>query len=166
MKELLVVVDMQTDFVNGALGTKEAEEAVPAVEKLVKAAERVVYTQDTHGENYFETQEGRKLPVAHCIRGTKGWEILPSLYKAGSRVFEKGAFGSVELAEYVRKEKFTKITLCGVCTDICVVSNALLIKAFVPEAEVCVVANACAGVTKEKHAAALATMQSCQIEIV
>ena len=125
MKELLVVVDMQTDFVNGALGTKEAEEAVPAVEKLVKAAKHVVYTQDTHGENYFETQEGRKLPVAHCIRGTKGWEILPSLYKAGSRVFEKGAFGSVELAEYVRKEKFTKITLCGVCTDICILLTAI-----------------------------------------
>ncbi len=166
MKELLVVVDMQEDFVTGPLGSKEAAAAVPAVRSLVEGAETVVYTKDTHEENYLSTQEGKNLPVPHCLRGTKGWEILPSLYKKGSPVFEKGTFGSLALAEYAKKEGFSRITLCGVCTDICVVSNALLLKAYLPEAEICVVKSACAGVTPEAHEAALKTMQSCQITIL
>ena len=166
MKELLVVVDMQEDFVSGALGSEEAVAAVACVRSLVEKANCVVYTKDTHEENYLSTQEGRNLPVPHCIRGTKGWGILPFLYKEGSHVFEKGTFGSLALAEYAKKEGFERITLCGVCTDICVVSNALLLKAFLPEAEICVVKDACAGVTPEAHAAALKTMQSCQIKIL
>ena len=164
MRRLLIVVDMQRDFVNGALGTKEAQEIVPAVRSLVAAAEEVVYTQDTHGEDYLETHEGRCLPVPHCIRGTAGWEILPEVYRSGARIFEKGTFGSVSLAEYAAA--FDEISLCGVCTDICVVSNALLLRAFAPEAGVRVAASACAGTSSEAHQAALLTMKSCQIEII
>ena len=166
MKKLLVVVDMQEDFVGGALGTKEARAIVPAVRRLVDEAETVVYTQDTHGADYLNLQEGKKLPVLHCIKDTGGWKILKEVYKAGCRVFEKGTFGSLELAEFARREGFDEITLCGVCTDICVVSNALLLKAYLPEAEIKVVSSACAGVTPEKHAAALETMKSCQITIL
>lgn len=157
---------MQEDFVSGALGTEEARLIVPAVRRLVEEAPLVVYTQDTHGEDYFKRQEGRKLPVLHCIKDTGGWKILPEVYKEGSAVFEKGTFGSVALAEYAKKEGFDEITLCGVCTDICVVSNALLLKAYLPEAEIRVVASACAGVTPEKHLAAIETMKSCQITIL
>ena len=128
--------------------------------------EEVVYTADTHPENYLQTREGRLLPVPHCIKGTAGWEILPEVYKAGAKVFEKPTFGSLELMDYVKAGGYTEITLCGVCTDICVVSNALLIKAALPEAEVRVVSSACAGVTPEKHTAALETMRSCQISVL
>ncbi len=168
VKRLLVVVDMQNDFVTGALGTKEAQAALPAVRRLL-AAERaagsaVAFTLDTHGEDYLSTQEGQKLPVPHCVRGTNGWELVPELSFAGARVFEKGTFGSVALAEYARA--FGEVLLCGVCTDICVISNALLIKAFSPEARVMVARDACAGVTPALHEAALAAMRSCQVEIV
>lgn len=164
IKRLLVVVDMQRDFVDGALGSVAAQAIVPAVEALVSGADEVVYTQDTHGGDYLETHEGKFLPVPHCIRGAAGWEIVPELFRAGARVFEKGTFGSVPLAEYAAG--YDEITLCGVCTDICVVSNALLIRAFAPEASVRVVAGACAGTSPEAHDAALCTMRSCQIEIV
>lgn len=165
---LLVVVDMQNDFVSGALGTPEAQAALGEVQALL-AAERaagsaVAFTLDTHGADYLSTQEGRRLPVVHCIRGTKGWELAAGLDARGARLFEKGTFGSVELAEYARA--FDEVLLCGVCTDICVVSNALLIKAFSPEARVMVAGRACAGVTPAAHAAALRTMESCQVEIV
>lgn len=164
IKRLLIVVDMQRDFVDGALGFAAAQAIVPAVGALVSGADEVVYTQDTHGGDYLETHEGKLLPVPHCIRGTAGWEILPQLFRRGARVFEKGTFGSVPLAEY--SAGYGEITLCGVCTDICVVSNALLIRAFAPEASVCVVAGACAGTSPEAHQAALLTMKSCQIEII
>ncbi len=163
VKRLLVVVDMQHDFVDGALGSEAAQAAVPAVKALVAQAEEVVYTQDTHGEDYLDTHEGKLLPVPHCIRGSAGWEILPGLYRSGARIFEKNTFGSLALAEYAAA--FDEITLCGVCTDICVVSNALLIRAFAPEARVRVVSAACAGTSPEAHEAALLTMKSCQIEI-
>lgn len=166
MKKLLIVVDMQEDFISGALGSEQARAIVPAVRRLVEEASSVVYTQDTHGADYAERQEGRKLPVPHCIRGTRGWEILPEVYKKGSRIFEKGTFGSLPLAEYAKREGFDEITLCGVCTDICVVSCAMLLKAYLPETEIRVVADACAGVTPEKHAAALETMRSCQITVI
>lgn len=165
MKKLLVVVDMQRDFVTGALGTPEARAIVPRVKQLAESAEEVVYTADTHSENYLKTREGRFLPVPHCIAGTAGHEILPELYRPGAKVFEKPAFGSLDLMDYVKEGGYTDVTLCGVCTDICVVSNALLIKAALPEADVRVVASACAGVSPEKHAAALLTMASCQILI-
>lgn len=165
MKKLLVVIDMQRDFVSGALGTKEAEAIVPRIKKLVEGAEEVVYTADTHGENYLETREGRLLPVPHCIKGTAGWEILPELYTRGAKIFEKPTFGSLALAQYIREGGYDDVTFCGVCTDICVVSNALLVKAELPEAEIRVIASACAGVTPEKHLAALETMRSCQISV-
>ncbi len=165
MKKLLVVVDMQRDFVTGALSTAEAQAIVPRVKALAEAAENVVYTADTHGENYMETREGRHLPVKHCIKGTEGWEILPEVYRAGAPVFEKPAFGSLSLAEYIRAEGYDDITFCGVCTDICVVSNVLLVKAMLPEAEVRVISSACAGVTPQLHEAALATMKSCQVTV-
>lgn len=164
IKRLLVVVDMQRDFVDGALGSEAARKIVPAVQALVAEADEVVYTQDTHEENYLDTHEGKFLPVPHCIRGTAGWEIVPQLFRRGARVFEKGTFGSVPLAEYAAG--YGEITLCGVCTDICVVSNALLIRAFAPEAGVRVAASACAGTSPEAHQAALLTMKSCQIEII
>ncbi len=163
MKKLLIVVDMQRDFVTGALGTPEARAIVPRVAELVRAAEEVVYTADTHSQTYLNTREGRFLPVPHCVKGTEGWEILPEVYRPGAKIFEKPAFGSLDLLSYVREGGYEDITLCGVCTDICVVSNALLVKAALPEAEVRVVPSACAGVTPEKHEAALVTMASCQI---
>ena len=165
MNKLLIVVDMQKDFVTGALGTPEARAIVPRVKQLAESAEEVVYTADTHLADYLTTREGRFLPVPHCIAGTEGHRILPEVYKAGAKVFEKPAFGSLDLMNYVKEGGYTDITLCGVCTDICVVSNALLVKAALPEAEVRVVSSACAGVTPEKHAAALLTMESCQILI-
>ena len=164
IKRLLVAVDLQRDFIDGALGSEAAQAIVPAAKRLIDGADEVVYTQDTHGKDYRGTREGKLLPVPHCIRGTAGWEILPELFRAGSRVFEKNTFGSVALAEYVAE--FDEVTLIGVCTDICVVSNALLIRAFAPEADVRVVAAACAGTSPAAHEAALLTMRSCQIEIV
>ena len=166
LRRLLVVVDMQHDFVDGALGTPEAVRILPAVRTLVEEWRGdVAYTQDTHGADYAATQEGKFLPVPHCIQGTYGWEIVPELRTGKSaRIFEKGTFGSVALAEYAKE--YDEVALCGVCTDICVVSNALLIRAFAPEASVCVVAGACAGTSPEAHQAALLTMKSCQIEII
>lgn len=169
MKKLLIAVDMQNDFVHGALGSGCAKEIVSRVAALIEQEKEkgteIVFTKDTHGEDYPATQEGRLLPVLHCVKGSRGWETIPELvpYAADARVFEKGAFGSVELAEYVRENGFEQITLCGVCTDICVISNALLIKAFCPEAIVRVISSACAGTSEENHRAALTAMWSCQI---
>ena len=166
-KRVLVVVDMQKDFVDGSLGSKEAVSIVPAVVKKARDFDgTVLFTRDTHGEDYMETQEGKYLPVAHCIRGTDGWELIPELeeLKDSRKVqcFDKPAFGSVALAA----GELEAVELVGLCTDICVVSNALLIKAFMPELPVSVDASCCAGVTPEKHAAALETMRSCQIQIL
>ena len=169
MKSLLVVIDMQNDFVFGALGTKEAQAILPAVKARIAKAretgEAVVFTRDTHGENYLFTQEGRNLPVPHCAVGSEGWQIVEGL-RENEGVFDKPTFGSLELASFIKRMGFEKVTLIGVCTDICVVSNALLIKATCPELPVFVEENACAGVTKEKHLAAIETMRSCQVQIV
>lgn len=169
-KKLLVVVDMQNDFIGGALGTKEAQSILPAVRARIadarKEGEEVVFTRDTHGEEYLSTQEGKNLPVPHCIAGTAGHEIAAGLCLAGERVFDKPAFGSIELAAYVKERGFAAVELVGVCTDICVISNALLIKAFCPEAEVCVRAGCCAGVTPQSHQTALAAMRACQVKIL
>ena len=170
-KRLLIVVDMQNDFISGTLGSSDAKKAVPAVKELIQAERQaganVIFTQDTHGENYLSTQEGKLLPVPHCIRRTAGWNVPAELFSAApdARIFEKDTFGSISLAEHVRREQYDEITLCGVCTDICVISNALLLKAYCPESRVRVVSSACAGTSTEAHAAALRTMQSCQIII-
>ena len=169
-KKLLVVVDMQNDFIGGALGTQEAQSILPAVRARIadarKEGEEVAFTRDTHGEEYLSTQEGKNLPVPHCIAGTAGHEIAAGLCLAGERVFDKPAFGSIELAAHVKERGFAAVELVGVCTDICVISNALLIKAFCPEAEVCVRAGCCAGVTPQSHQTALAAMRACQVKIL
>lgn len=172
---VLVVVDMQNDFVSGALGTPEAMEIVPQVEARVRAGldrgETVLFTRDTHGPAYLETQEGKNLPVPHCIRGSDGWELIPQLgpLAQGRQVLDKPTFGSAALgealAELDRTERVETVTFVGLCTDICVISNALLVKAFLPEAEIRVDARCCAGVTPESHRTALAAMKTCQITV-
>lgn len=168
---------MQNDFIDGALGTKEAEAIVGNVkDKIGQYNPSDVYvTLDTHEPNYLNTQEGQNLPVEHCIKGTDGWELSPAIEEMlqDAKIFEKPTFGSVALAESLREfagEDYPdgeglEIELVGLCTDICVVSNALLIKAFLPEAEISVDSSCCAGVTPEKHEAALETMRSCQIMV-
>lgn len=173
MKHFLVVVDMQKDFIDGALGTKEAVAIVPAAVKKIKGFEGEIFaTLDTHFENYMNTAEGRKLPVPHCIKGTEGWQldraIAAALDEKGYTPVEKVTFGSVDLPKLIKNaadgEEFD-LELIGLCTDICVVSNALLLKAHFPEAPIKVDAVCCAGVTPQAHEAALATMGSCQIDI-
>lgn len=173
MDKILVVVDMQNDFVTGALGSAEAQAIVPAVvEKIRNFDGTVVFTRDTHHENYMETQEGKNLPVPHCFEGTDGWELIPELTElaSGKKIFDKPTFGSVELAQYIKEEADKRngqlsVELIGVCTDICVVSNALLIKANNTEIRVSVDPKCCAGVTPASHDAALATMKSCQVQV-
>lgn len=173
MKEYLVVVDMQNDFVDGALGTKEAVAIVAPVAERIKAFPgKIFVTYDTHHENYLDTAEGKKLPVKHCIKETPGWQLAPQIEAAlsGKNVtaVEKNTFGSIDLPELLeadaRGENFS-VELVGLCTDICVVSNALLLKAHFPEQEIVVDKNLCAGVTPETHEAALKTMGCCQIYI-
>ena len=172
MQEILVVVDMQNDFVTGPLGTPEARTILPKVaEKVKNFPGRVLFTRDTHEENYLESREGKVLPVPHCIRGSWGWEICPELETLRKEEpVDKCTFGSTGLGEVLRAadqygEKIGKITLVGVCTDICVISNALLLRAFLPEAEIAVDAACCAGVTPESHQTALRAMKACQIAI-
>ena len=171
MKNILIVVDMQNDFIDGALGTAEAVAIVDAVKNKIRAFEgEVIFTRDTHPEEYLETQEGKNLPVVHCVAGSEGWQIRAGLTEIRScTVIDKPTFGSAELgAVLVRKnteDAIGEITLIGLCTDICVISNALLIKAFLPEVPVCVDAACCAGVTPESHRNALAAMKMCQIRI-
>lgn len=177
--DVLIVVDMQNDFVSGALGTPEAGEIVPYVVGRVvdglNRGELILFTRDTHELDYLETQEGKKLPVPHCIRDTEGWEIIDQLKEDAAQVLDKPTFGSRELGELLRKRDeelrgqglpgVGKVTLIGLCTDICVISNALLVKAFLPEAEIVVDAKCCAGVTPESHRNALEAMKVCQITV-
>ena len=171
MGKVLVVGDMQNDFVSGSLGTKEAQAVVPAVVAKIKEyqekGDRVVYTYDTHEENYLETQEGRNLPVKHCIRGTWGWELADEIDELAEEAdkYEKPTFGSRRLMENLAEWKPDEIEFVGLCTDICVVSNALLLKAYMPEVRILVDSSCCAGVTPGSHEAALATMRMCQIEV-
>lgn len=170
MKRLLVVVDMQKDFIDGSLGTKEAQAIVPGVaariREYLEAGDEVVFTLDTHGEDYLDTQEGKKLPVKHCLKGTTGWELCRELAGIEGKRFEKDGFGSRACAEYVAKGNYSCVELVGLCTDICVISNAVLIKSFTPETPVLVNAACCAGVTPESHQNALNAMAMCQIEIL
>jgi len=171
MQNILVVVDMQHDFIDGALGSADAVAILPRVaEKIGRFEGRVIYTRDTHGADYMETAEGKKLPVPHCIKDTAGWQLHGALrVPDGCEVVDKPTFGSVALAERLVREHaadpIASITLVGLCTDICVISNAMLIKAFLPEVRLAVDAACCAGVTPESHATALAAMRACQIEI-
>ena len=172
MRKILIVIDMQNDFIDAALGTKEALSIVEAVKDKIRscAPENVIATMDTHGENYMETQEGKYLPVPHCIKGSEGWKIRSDIAALleGAKIYEKPTFGSTALAEDLRelsKKEEIELELVGLCTDICVASNTLLLKAFMPEVKISVDASCCAGVTPEKHLAALETMRSCQIQV-
>lgn len=166
MKKTLLVIDMQNDFIDMALGTPEAVAIVPKVIEKIKEyrknGDEIIFTRDTHGENYLNTPEGRKLPVPHCIKGSKGWEIADGIYIEGCKIIDKPNFGWPNW----NKETLESVEIIGLCTDICVVSNALIIKANFPEASVSVDASCCAGVTVETHNAALATMKMCQIDVI
>lgn len=172
MRKLLIVIDMQNDFIDAALGTKEAAAIVEPVKNKILSypVSDVIATMDTHSPDYMNTQEGKFLPVPHCIKGTPGWEIRSELAALleGAAIYEKPTFGCVALAQDLKalsEREEISLELVGLCTDICVVSNALLLKAAMPEVPICVDASCCAGVTVEKHMAALETMRSCQIVI-
>ena len=174
MKEILVVVDMQKDFVDGTLGTPEAVAIVPNVCEKIRAFDGpIIVTYDTHTTDYMNTAEGKKLPVEHCVKGTPGWQldaaVADALKGKAYTVVEKPTFGSTDLPGMIAKaageEDFT-VTLVGLCTDICVVSNALLLKAHFPEQTIRVDAACCAGVTPDTHNAALTTMKMCQIDLL
>ena len=171
MQKVLLVIDMQNDFIDGALGTKEAVAIVPAVKKKIEEFDgTVLFTRDTHFENYMETQEGRNLPVPHCIKGTDGWQIRSELDKLRiTDAIDKVTFGSSELGPVLLKldqeNPIESITVIGLCTDICVISNAMIAKAFLPEVPISVDANCCAGVMPETHENALKAMEVCQIKV-
>ena len=174
--KILVIVDMQNDFTSGVLGNNECEEAVSKVVEVINEDnyDKIFLTRDTHQKNYLETQEGRNLPVEHCIEGTIGWQIREEIMKAvrdnNFCIIDKPVFGSLKLAEDIKTEYENKhdnleIVLVGVCTGICVISNAMLLKAALPEAVITVKADACACVTPESHKTALDAMKMCQINI-
>jgi nicotinamidase-related amidase len=172
MKKIIVVVDMQNDFIDGSLGTAEAQEMLPRLKEKLKqvtdnGSAELIFTMDTHGENYLQTQEGKNLPVEHCLKGSHGWEITPELQgfvKQAKAVVEKPAFGSLDLPKLLGEAD--EVELVGLCTDICVISNAMVIKAAYPEVQVSVDASCCAGVTPESHKNALAAMKMCQIKVL
>lgn len=179
MTKILVVVDMQNDFISGPLGSEEAVQVRNKIAKKLTNLDPntyVIFTQDTHMEDYLETQEGKNLPIPHCIYGTDGWKLDENLVKPfnGSPfVIQKGTFGTFQLMSTINdymapdiSEEDIEVTFCGVCTDICVISNALILKAAFPEAKISVAANMCAGTTLEAHEAAIAAMKSCQITII
>lgn len=175
MSKILIVVDMQNDFIDGALGTKEAIGILPnVIERIQNFKGNIIYTRDTHKGNYLSTQEGKCLPVEHCIEGTSGWELHRDIQQitgdTQSIIYNKNTFGSKELVQELmeidKKDPIEEIELIGLCTDICVISNALLIKAFLPEIKISVDARCCAGVTPESHQNALNAMKMCQINIL
>ena len=172
--KLLIVVDMQNDFVSGVLGTSEARAIVPAVaakvKEYVKNGDKVIYTRDTHFDNYLDTEEGKKLPVPHCIKYSEGWQIVPEVYEFGSPVVDKITFGYTDWGIFAYLKygfaNFESIELIGVCTGICVLSNAIIIKNAYPEIPVAVDSKCCACVTPESHETALAAMRLCQIDVI
>ena len=169
MAKILIVVDMQNDFIDGALGTKEAAAIVPYVKEVIEHFEgKVLFTRDTHFDNYMETQEGKNLPVLHCIQGTEGWQIHPELEKLRkTETIDKITFGSKDLADVLKQEEnIEEITFVGVCTDICVISNVMVVKAFYPEIPLVVDAKGCAGVTVQSHLNALEAMKMCQVKVI
>lgn len=166
MKKTLIVIDMQNDFIDGALGTKEAQAIVPNVKKKIEEyktrGDEIIFTRDTHQKDYLNTNEGNHLPVEHCIEGTYGWQIADGLEVENCRYIDKPTFGWI----HWNVHDFEEIELVGLCTDICVVSNALILKAIFPEINITVDASCCAGVTPESHQAALTTMKMCQINVI
>jgi len=172
MKKILVVVDMQNDFIDGALGSAEAASIVKGVaERVDEFSGEVIFTRDTHFENYLSTAEGKKLPVEHCIKDSYGWQISSAItVPESARIFDKKTFGSAELCQTLaaenEKDKIDEIELVGLCTDICVISNAFLLKAFLPECEITVNSALCRGVTDESHRKALSAMEASQIKII
>ena len=188
MKKVLIVIDMQNDFIDGALGTPEAQAIVPNVKKKIeeyrKREEKILFTRDTHNEDYLDTMEGKYLPVKHCIKGTNGWEISKEIGSpmADHYIIDKPNFGHIDWVEQLSEFEYVEdednwggayiekrpeaIELAGLCTDICVVSNALILKALYPETPITVDASCCAGVTLESHKAALLTMKMCQINVI
>ena len=170
MEKMLIVVDMQNDFITGALGSPQAQAILPDVKAKIEHYRRnggkVLFTRDTHHDNYLATQEGIRLPVAHCIEGTDGHLIADGLDADGCEVIDKPTFGSLKLAELVAEGNYDEVELCGLCSDICVVSNALILKAQLPETQITVDARCCAGVTEESHNAALLTMKMCQVNVI
>lgn len=173
MKKLLLVVDMQKDFIFGPLGTEAAQGILPGVMEKIKdhvaSGGEVIFTKDTHGEDYLNTNEGQHLPVPHCIKGTRGWmfpDELETLAKdIGATVLEKNTFGSLSCAQHIKSLNCDEVEIIGLCTDICVVSNALILKAVAPELPIFVDENCCAGVTWESHLAAMKTMEMCQVTV-
>ncbi|HAF25829.1 MAG TPA: amidase [Lachnospiraceae bacterium] len=172
MKKALVVIDMQNDFITGALANTEGQKIVTKIADLIKDFDGdIIVTRDTHTENYLNTQEGRRLPVPHCIKGTDGWNIVPEIQasldmRSDVTYINKPTFGSTELGELVSKRLYTDVELAGVCTDICVISNAMMIKACALETNVAVYKDLCAGVTPESHETALKAMAGCQVDII
>lgn len=187
MAKILVVVDMQKDFINGSLGTKEAEAIVPRVKSIIDEYvndddAKILFTKDTHHENYLDTSEGKNLPVVHCVEGTDGWqipdELLENIDLQNLQLFRdviivsKPTFGFMFIDRCIREffgldeSCIDEIRIVGLCTDICVVSNALILKAVFPEIPIVVDSSACAGVTPEKHEASLEVMRSCQINVI
>lgn len=178
MKELLAVIDMQNDFITGILGTEEARAIVPGVCEKIKGWQGdVILTRDTHSDNYLSTAEGKMLPVPHCVQGTEGWQIDRDVWDAYTEisgagsghlaaVVNKPTFGSVVLSNIAADMDYERIVLCGVCTDICVISNAMLLRSALPEAEIVVDAACCAGVSPESHKRALEAMTPCNIKII
>jgi nicotinamidase-related amidase len=169
MERYLIVIDVQKDFVDGALGTKEAVAIIPKVKEKIAEYEnigdKIIFTRDTHTADYLTTNEGKHLPITHCIKNTDGWQIYDGIGILNAEIIDKPTFGYIDWAKHIKNSTDLKIELIGLCTDICVVSNALILKALFPEATISVDQNACAGVTPETHAAALTTMKMCQIEI-
>lgn len=182
MKKITIVIDMQNDFLTGALANPDAVNIIPSVLEQIKSADYVMYTRDTHGSDYMETQEGKNLPVLHCVYETRGWQIVDELYPmnldclANNKwwIVNKPTFGYVDIWKYgvfsnlinTNGQKNVEVTFCGTCTDICVISNAMIVKSLYPEMVVNVKADACAGLTPEKHQSALDVMSSCQINII
>lgn len=176
MRNILIVVDMQKDFVTGALASAEAQAILPKVKEKIevydRAGKEIIFTRDTHGEDYMQTNEGKHLPVPHCIKGTDGWQICAELtdgITSEYKTVDKPTFGFLGWKDVLASETADgsdlDVEMVGVCTDICVVSNALILKALYPEATVRVDAGCCAGVTPEAHAAALVTMRACQVDV-
>ena len=169
MAKILVVVDMQNDFITGVLGTKEAVEIVPYVKEVIENFDgKVLFTRDTHLDDYMETQEGKNLPVPHCIKWTEGWQIHPELeVLRKTDAIDKMTFGSKDLVDILKQEEtIEEITFVGVCTDICVISNVMVVKAFYPEVPLIVDAKGCAGVSVQSHLNALEAMKVCQVKVV
>lgn len=170
MKKTLIVVDMQNDFVDGSLGSRDAQAIVENVKKKIakyhNRRDEIIFTRDTHFEDYLETSEGKKLPVEHCIHGTKGWEIVDNLEVEGCKYIDKPTFGYKDWDNNGDIDIYNEVEIVGIATDICVVSNALILKAVFPDIEVTVDASCCAGITPETHKAALETMKMCQVNVI